>query len=253
MQAAKCCTTGSQRALYQNKYHLAIQELNISTAQTPFVSQQLPLDTQKFKVAGWKRAAKICLQIELHVWMHAADKPVYTCIFCWLLCIVDNALYENSCIQTVTHWRSGNSQRVPSSSCLWVQTVVLICTLLQNLSIACELHMCHSLSGANLGCLHAGVASAQDPCLADSINLIQTFGGCAEYTVEFIVTWCQMWICQELPYVIVMSPSFDMYCEGTLRKPAQSGETRMTWLAKWFTGSSDIPCDSDHQNVLDWL
>ena len=86
--------------------------------------------------------------------------------------------------------------------------VVLICTLLQNLSIACELHMCHSLSGANLGCLHAGVASAQDPCLADSINLIQTFGGCAEYTVEFIVTWCQMWVCQELPYVIVISLSF---------------------------------------------
>lgn len=131
--------------------------------------------------------------------------------------------------------------------------VVLICTLLQNLSIACELHMCHSLSGANLGCLHAGVASAQDPCLADSINLIQTFGGCAEYTAEFIVTWCQMWVCQELPYVIVISLSFDMYCEGTLRKPAQSGETRMTWLAKWFTGSSDIPCDLDHQNVLDWL
>ena len=37
--------------------------------------------------------------------------------------------------------------------------------LLQDL---CELHMCHSLLGAKLGYLHAGVASAQDPSRVDT-------------------------------------------------------------------------------------
>ncbi len=50
-----------------------------------------------------------------------------------------------------------------------------------------------------------------------------------------------------------LSLSFDMCCDAVLRKPAQSGETRIIWLAKGFTGSSDIPCELDHQNVLGWL
>jgi hypothetical protein len=71
--------------LFQDNYDFAIQEFDKCTAQSPFDSQLLLSDTQSFKMTGGQLAANNRQQSILHVSMLAADKPVYTCIFCWLL------------------------------------------------------------------------------------------------------------------------------------------------------------------------